>query len=965
MNTPNNNSNDTSLFSKLVQRTKGVDTMPAMSLYRDIDPIVAATVSKLVAPALKPGVDRHQQLQPEQASFADYKNQSDQIAQSITDARTIYQTLPDLELGIDILVACVLSPKDMQKTELTYTLPDGLFPSEVQSLLLEALKEHTEQTYRIKPRLPVLLKRCLGETGSYPVAVLPENAVDDIINGRRNFGVEALSESFDERLTIRPRGLLGPVTPIKPKTRTNDIRLALESVEGVPDHMLGKIDQHIRLTREFEDGIDTGVMVSDNPDIMKLPELYSKLRNQSVFNKIRPTIMQESEAAGLENYRGPGNDLHLMNITHNQPMHNYTPINVVRSQSQLSRAAVGEPLVVVYPSEAVIPVVVPGMETKHIGYFVLLDPEGNPLQTSRDTNYFNQLRSRMSVNSSFASQMLNKISSNINGFNWQSPEHTNSAARVYGTMIERELMERFRNGVYGRSVKISAPDEIWRLMLARSLSQEQTQMLFIPVEFFTYFAFDYDERGAGKHLLEDIKIICAQRAALQYANTLAGIRNATGRTKVDIKLDEADPEPLKTAERLKHEIVRTRQGNIPLGTNTPIEIVDVISAAGLEICLHNHPALPDVEVDFSEHNSNYTKPDTEIMDQLAKLSLNGLGLTPENVDAANAPEFATSLVHNSIMLTKRTMQIQDMFTPQLVDHLRKYAMNSSPLLEKLRKVLSDNLTAVMKHLERKERDEAIRDNRAQDGQTASGTIKNSESATSELKTESREAMLIINHQLFKFLDSFDVHLPQPNSVSLKNQMEAYREYKEAITDVIEAYISDRYMNSDTMGELANQVNMIKEATISYYLRRYLAENGLLTELGELLSVDDEGNPAVNIVEETNKVISQLNKSLGNLMQGLDLGKTENKDLIENELDNPPGGGSYTPPSSSDDSGTDTDGGDGNDDSAFDFGADFTSMDKALNPDEDEGENSEPDATADKPADDKGETEPGAEEPKAE
>ena len=65
------------------------------------------------------------------------------------------------------------------------------------------------------------------------------------------------------------------------------------------------------------------------------------------------------------------------------------------------------------PSTSVIPIHVPGDESAHIAYFIVLDGEGNPIsQTSPELN--NSLNDRLSIpNGNMDSALLNKMNSNM------------------------------------------------------------------------------------------------------------------------------------------------------------------------------------------------------------------------------------------------------------------------------------------------------------------------------------------------------------------------------------------------------------------------------------------------------------------------------------------------------------------------------------------------------------------------
>ena len=66
---------------------------------------------------------------------------------------------------------------------------------------------------------------------------------------------------------------------------------------------------------------------------------------------------------------------------------------------------------------------------------------------------------------------------------------------TYQDVVEADLLARLRNGIYSSSAKIASNQEIFRIMLSRSLAGDMTQVLWVPKELLTYVAFEYDEDG--------------------------------------------------------------------------------------------------------------------------------------------------------------------------------------------------------------------------------------------------------------------------------------------------------------------------------------------------------------------------------------------------------------------------------------------------------------------------------------
>lgn len=852
----------TTSFKEALAQANSGKRFPVIALTRE-SPQLASMISKLVAAPLAPTYGRGGQREPTLPNTHVFHNKARRTADNISDSQTVMQMLPDIELAAQILVSSILSPKDMMTTEITYNVQEGLLSSDVSGSLIQAAYKYFENDYKIKPKLPEMLRDMLFDTGSYAVAVIPENSIDEVINGARKVTMESLNahgwkthHTYAQPVSL---GLLGPATRAVPREERNGPGLSLEDLHDRP--ATSPDIAQSKMVLSAGDGraaaMETYITVSDNPDLLKLPQIHQRVRESRITSAIHSKPLRSLTRAleAMPGQAGPGTTVTDRLLTEKLFKHrqgSFKPIVTMKTQDQLNRKTVGNPLVLHLPSESVLPVHVPGTPEAHVGYFILLDMEGNPISRDEQTDYYRELETRMQSNGNFATAMLSKMKQMTNGaFNPTEQGDLEMSTRVYGEMIEQDLLARLRNGVYGKGIAIAKRDEVFRVMLARSLAQQQTQMLFLPAELMTYFAFKFGADGIGKSLLDDMKIINSLRAMLTFSNVMASLKNSIGRTNVNMKLDPDDPDPSRTIEIATHEIIRSRSNSFPIGLNKPTDLVDFLQKAAYEITFEGHPGVPDVKMDFTEKNSQYVKADTELEEQLRKRSTMGLGLSPENIDAGFSAEFATSILQNNLLLSKRVMQYQEGFTPQLTDHHRKVMLNSESLLEEFREILNSNFDSLKTYLT----DEAK--------EMLKGDAGGKEGASADAIKQA-----VVDHFIHEFIMAFEVQLPQPNSVTLDNQLAAFDKYVEGLDKVLEAYISPEYFTSTTGGDVMADIGTLRALVKSYFIRNWLAENGVMTEVSTLTTVDSEGKSAANVFEATENHIEGLVKSLTGFLVNL-------------------------------------------------------------------------------------------------
>ena len=745
------------------------------------------------------------------------------------DAELHLQLNPDLEMTLQIIVSSILSPSDMMSTSLSLSGPEGIFTSDLSAQILTRLDQYLDKEHSIKKTLPVILRKILGEEGSYPVAVFPENALDRIINS--DLPVTAISkESYRSFInpdgTPKALGILGSATVSREKRPG----IGLESFSSARD--TSTIDQRLRIEFDGRAHLDEYVTVTDNPSVTRLNSLYSKIRGQEVRRRMTQFGLESAELSDHQIEK-------LMTRPRNYAM---SPVELMPKQSEMKRKSVGKPLVMHFNSSAVAVVHTPGDPTKQVGYYVLLDAEGHAVDSMDEGEYYNTVGNSLQnpAGNYLSTNLLQRVSNNLNEpgqGHYRGRVTVDMAAKIYSDLVERDLIARVKNGVHATSVHVTPNEEIYRLMLARSLAQKYTQLLYVPIEYFTYFAFDHDHNGLGRSLLEKTSVINTLRSVLLFNDVMSSIRNSLGRTNVKVELDENDPSPARTMEMVQEEVIRSGRTDIPTTAGTPAEIQDFINRAGYRWAFSGHPRLPKLNIEFEDNATSIPKSDTDLVDLLKKLSIQGQGMSPETIDNGYAGEFATSIAASNILFGKRIMTYQELFCPQLSDHIRKLIGYSESIMRELKDIVKERKDDIKLELE----DE----------------VKEILSRCSE----EEKSIYLVNRAVREFVLGINAVLPQPPSVSMENQVSDLETYIRGIDAVLDAYISSDWMTDTYAGEASQSVDTMKAMYKAWLIRQYVADKGIMPELTSFMSVNDEGEPRTSILDETIDHIQGLVKAL--------------------------------------------------------------------------------------------------------
>lgn len=884
--------NNVSDLIKRLGTNKG--RIPALSLVQS-NPEHAANISKLIRDTTGGAFDISKKNSELNLNAAQMQSISESIRARTKDNEAIIQLFPDIELAIQIMVSSILSPKDMTKNELIYKTTEVIFPTELLAQLNDVVKTELDGHYHLKDHLQFILREVLYETGAHVRLVLPESIVDEMINERSQVSLEGMVDVFDDKKNIRNIGFLGNGFSNKDTKRTHalenffagtltqDVKpkilmdtAALEEIDVSIIKEMAKI-----APKGFSDKDSSfcleNLEVSDNFNFLKLPEVMRVGNRQKVKAITKLHRQQKSKYAleAIDNKSGKMkmSVMELSSVLYKDQSRDYEHLMVLPSGYNAKRRSVGRGLEMKIAPESVIPVFRPGNPSDHIGYFVMTDIEGNPVNRDSqngDADGLAGLLANQSNNQNMSSLLIDKAHKNLVASN-ASPMLDNITA-VYASIIENDLLERLRNGAYGMGASIANNAEIYRVMLARAIKGKMTRLIYVPVEYTSYFAVKYFPNGVGKSFMDDVKNLTSIRAILLFSKVMAQVKSSINVTKVKLKIDPMDPSPEKTIEMAQHEVAKMRQMYFPLGINSPVDLTDWIQRAGLEWEFEGHPGIPDTGFEFSTDNFKHELPDETLEENLRKQTYMAFGIPPEMVDNGFNAEFATTAVQNNILLSKRVANIQDIFVKQLTQHGCRIIRTDQVISEQLKDIFRENKGLLEKSLSDEEK---------------TAMVENEENFY--------EAMVE------KYLTVLSLELPRPDVTTLETQSLAFDKYEEAVGKAIEYWISEKVANGDFTGEIGSKMDALKDMYVAIKMREWMASNNYLPELADIINSDEDGEPIVPVMElQKTHTESLIRSFVGYAHQMLPIKEAADKDLQNMNVE--PGDNSST------DTSTDTSGG---------------------------------------------------------
>lgn len=230
-----------------------------------------------------------------------------------------------------------------------------------------------------------------------------------------------------------------------------------------------------------------------------------------------------------------------------------------------------------------------------------------------------------------------------------------------------------------------------------------------------------------------------------------------------------------------------------------------------------HPGLPNTQVEMEARNIEHVQPDDSLEETLRHMTYMHFGLSPETVDSAAQADFATTVQNQSILFARRILMLGKKFSQDLTDYTRKVAFNDEIIQSRLVDVLNQHQADVLKDLTDEEK--GFYD-------------ENKVAFTKYLLSD------ILNH--------LEVGVPEPDTTVSVNQKTELDSYEELLDKAITFIFSSETLGSTVAGEASQYVDEIAKAWKAELMRRFMADNNIAPEAFEVATMNENGEPMVNL-----------------------------------------------------------------------------------------------------------------------
>lgn len=726
--------------------------------------------------------------------IAKVKSISDIISNNVqanTDLRTITHYIKRAE---QIWTALLLKPNGDQRQLLIYdTESSEVKNGKLHELLLQKVENYFTTKFPFEELAPQIIKDVLFRTGSYAHVSMSHAVLDHLINGMEVSGTESFRNSTEAVLTQhfiegnwRQARNLGY---IRQEKKASHALSGLEAIYGndpvrEPEYSLVHPDLNWTFT--------------DNPVVIKVGELTQALREE----RLKQMAGMEGIDSAISNVfrkekgkRHKANNNHVVipdkkaldkQLAELYPNRRYDHLESLSVRKGKFYTGTGRGLGISYhwPTEACIPVHVNGEIGKPFGFILLTDPDtGSPLKTVSDVKYYQTAKSTGAggVSSAPPVNSINDVIQQIRTIaaGGECNQDMGWMAEFASATLEKEFIQGFFNGDLGKDVSISLTEENKKLYLSRALKQQGVRAIFVPSEYVTYAAVDWNRLGVGRSLVDEAKLHIARLAVLDTANALAQVENSISHTLLEITPEEEDVDFRNTASLLRDEYF---SGNPTLHdilgyNNVSIDaILDRFKEQSLTVKINAsnnpHTVNPDITASQMEREPLKTV-DPEAREQLLNTISGFFGLKRSWLeDTGEGNDFAIEALADQELLRNQTNEYSRIFSQYFTDIMRKHMRVNEAFIGELVEVIKENKTLYMKSdqtgaLEVKE-------------ETAEKINKTGDDDTEVEDVEQIELVLK------DFLNTFFVLLPTP---AITDSLVKLEDKIEAVEKLVESWVN--------------------------------------------------------------------------------------------------------------------------------------------------------------------------------
>lgn len=772
------------------------------------------------------------------------------LSRDLVDRRMDYEKLrslaPEIDQAASILIPSILAPNDFSKNIFNIVI-DGEEDESVKTKVIDLLVNHFSDELDLSVKLSDWVTHAKFNMGSKAVLLLPTNTIGNIRDaiGMSTESLESASSKMLEEIEASVESIGG-----------SDIRHGIYTDDEIVDRVaasgafseFGQADAD-KVRNELKKGFRKAIAHLDTTSKVKFVNdpkvlIKSRIENGAALESVNSDILKKLGvqpkpffADRSDGIAGKGQ----------KKLFNYANIPYIDLGDFVHEDKISAyPAMIELPSESVIPIIIEGAPSNHIGYFVMLNENGLPI--SAEVDNFETM-----INSASGSQRINNIYASFYGssqFSLQKKMSTDAKTEVLNAIYDSyisNVMKSKLNKMKLDKYNVNLTNDISRVMFSRLLKNSETRILFVPKTLLHYMAFEYHADGTGKSKVDNIKFPLSLKMTFIITRLISLIESSINRRSLKITLDKNIGNPLELLRAVKKEVASNKIYGLSYDPST---IIKNVIDKELTIVPSNIPGVENFELSDVPNNVEYPRPDDAILEEISNMYMMNLGIPPSAMNRLSEDEFSRSVASNNIFFSNQLRTDQRVVVRFMTSLISTYVSFSSQL--------RDLIVEIMKS-----------------AKDVSGTIEEIDGSTEAKKDkasdkkdkEKPDPSGALEDRFTNLLANIKFTLPAPNLAHDKASFDELEEYIKIVdTVLINLYPDD--MTLDT--ELAGVIKVLRSTLKRDILKDHIQANSLLADL----NFDALSNVEVTRAVDSNQKLMNLKKALESLVKVLNAEATD-------------------------------------------------------------------------------------------
>lgn len=550
--------------------------------------------------------------------------------------KQILKIFTDIDKGCRLIVASQFSPTDLSRSTIPITFDAPALPPENMADLNARATDFFEKRLNLKTMGPKWTHKALFTAGATVLTAIPVESYRAMLDSVSSMGTESMSVS-QIATVVAAKSLYdftNDVAGVESFTKhviDTPAAMNIFKPEGFTDANFSKFVRDVIGTEALDFTDQTTVLKS--ADIHRSAQSTKRARRRAALNQTTSIVPHTS-----------------------------------------TETVTGNPIFMDIPMEAVALLFPPSDPENPVAAIVLLDENGVPVLSS---TLMSEKQGFTYGNDDYSKSAFTDIS---NAYGLQSgmsttPMDMATIYDLYQTVVSSYVLDRAGKAGFD-AVDIGTVDSVFRCMFHRFLAKKQTRVLLIPKEFFTYYAFEVDERGIGISRLEGIKMFLSLRMYVLTAHTLAAIDAATNKRDVEVTFtDDAMVSQEGVYERIVQNIVK--KSSMGFDTVDLNSIQSDISRRGISLKGNNIPGFQQFDIsNRPDTRGSQFNFDPDLLGYYDKQINNGMRIPASALQSLDENDYARSLTTTNLFYAMDISMDQDVVVEKLSDFLQIYGRYS-------------------------------------------------------------------------------------------------------------------------------------------------------------------------------------------------------------------------------------------------------------------------------------------------